>query len=61
MEWWIKEEIDKYKNKKVEYNGYSHIVKEVFWKESEEEFIYWIEDSKRNLHKVFENNIKLVG
>lgn len=60
MEWWIKEEIEKYKDKKVRYNNSIYTVKEVFWQNSNEEFIYWIEDANRVLVKVFEKDIKLI-
>ncbi|PLS18972.1 hypothetical protein CVD28_00800 [Bacillus sp. M6-12] len=60
MHWWIKEEINKYKNKKVKYNRSIWTVKEVFWNEKEEEFVYWIENSKGKLEKVFEKNIELI-
>ena len=63
IEWWIKEEVDKYKNKQVKLNDSNLIwtVVEVFWIESEEVFIYWVEDSKRNLQKAFEHNIELIS
>ncbi len=55
-----KMKLKKYKNKKVKYQGKTYIVKEVFWIESDKEFVYWIEDSKKNLVKTFENHIKLI-
>lgn len=61
MEWWIKEEIQKYKGKNVIYNKSLWIVKEVFWKESDEEFVYYLENKNGNSAKVFEHNITLVA
>lgn len=60
MERWLEDEFKKYKGKKVNYNKATWLVVEVFWRENDEEFVYWIEDSKKNLNKVFEKNIELV-
>lgn len=60
VELWIKEEIEKYKDKEVYYNNSIWIVKEVFWKESDEEFVYYLENKNGKLAKVFEHNIELV-
>ena len=60
LEWWIKEEVEKYKGKKVRYNKTLWTVVEVFWNKREEEFVYWIENNKKELNKVFEKNIELV-
>jgi hypothetical protein len=61
MEWWVVNEIEKYKDKQVKYNNSVWTVKEVFWREKDEEFIYWIENSKGVLNKVFEKNIELIN
>lgn len=60
MTWWIDEEIEKYAGKEVIYQEKVCIVKEVFWMEQDEEFVYYIEDEEKKLYKVFENQITLV-
>lgn len=60
MEWWVLEEIEKYKGKQVLFNNKEYIVREVIWDESSEEFVYFIEGNRNQYYKVFEHNIKLI-
>jgi hypothetical protein len=60
MEWWIKEEKEKYENKVVRYENTLWTVKRVSWRNSEEIFEYYLENNNKNSALVFENNIKLI-
>jgi hypothetical protein len=61
MEWWIKEEKEKFENKVVKYNNALWTVKRVSWRNSEEMFEYYLEDNSKNSALVFEKNIEFVS
>lgn len=60
MEWWIKEEKEKFENKMVKYNDSLWTVKRVSWRNSEEVFEYYLENHQGKSALVFEKNIELV-
>lgn len=61
MEWWKEEEREKYVDKTVTYNNSPWIVKEVFWKDTQEEFEYWIEHPNGKLQVVGNKDIELLN